>query len=301
MALPASGDITLVQILTEFSVASLTAASTAAGLDPLPTSMTDFYGKSAFTANLQAYTTVGTTNVTVPAGCTAIEFMVLGGGGAGGGIDTGSGANAGYHCGGGGGGGGMYVSSNLAVTAGQTITLVVGAAGSAGTGGDPNLWTHGLDSSLTYGGTSYVGGGGRRGYFAVKAGNTGDGGSSGSPQSYSGGAGVVNRGSGGGGGSGGAGTGAVGSGVTTGFGGNGGTGGTFSITGDSFNGAGGGGGGGTFDGGAAGVPGGGNGFGESAYDFGGGGGGETGETPASFGGRSTGGSGYQGAIVIWYK
>jgi len=39
--------ITLLDIQNEFSAGSLAAASTAAGLDPLPTSMLDFLGKSA--------------------------------------------------------------------------------------------------------------------------------------------------------------------------------------------------------------------------------------------------------------
>ena len=184
--LPASGNITLVEILNEFSVASLTAASTAAGLDPLPTSMTDFYGKSAFTANLQVYTTVGTNNLTIPSGCTNIQWIIVAGGGAGGGIDTGAGADAGYHCGGGGGGGGCRTGS-LSVSGGQSLTLVIGAAGSGGAG-NPDNWTSGGDSSLSYAGTlQATSSGGQRGYFAVKAGNVGTGGFSGGPSGFAGG------------------------------------------------------------------------------------------------------------------
>jgi len=47
MALTNSVPITLSAIQSEFSAGSLSAASTAAGLDPLPTSMLDFLGKSA--------------------------------------------------------------------------------------------------------------------------------------------------------------------------------------------------------------------------------------------------------------
>lgn len=47
MTLPASAPITLQQIQTEYGTSGLRASSTAAGLDPLPTSMLDFLGKSA--------------------------------------------------------------------------------------------------------------------------------------------------------------------------------------------------------------------------------------------------------------
>lgn len=49
MPLPSSGPITLQQIQSEFSAGSLAAASTPAGLDPLPTSMRDFMGLTNYT------------------------------------------------------------------------------------------------------------------------------------------------------------------------------------------------------------------------------------------------------------
>jgi hypothetical protein len=52
MTLPTSAPITLSQIQSEFSAANLSAASTAAGLDPLPTSMLDFLGLPLPTAYL---------------------------------------------------------------------------------------------------------------------------------------------------------------------------------------------------------------------------------------------------------
>lgn len=260
----------------------------------------DFYGKSTFTPFLGVYVTVGTTNSTIPAGCTQIEYIVVGGGGAGGGIDTGSGANPGYHMGGGGGGGGV-VSGTLAVTAGVPITFVVGGGGTRGA--NPNLWTHGADSFLSYNTAAFVatGGGGLRGYFAVKAGTVGTGGANGAPNANAGGNGQSNRGSGGGGGAGGAGGNATGASFVEGTGGAGGAATTVSITGYTFTGAGGGGGGGTVFGGAPGA-GGGEGTSQSATGYGGGGGGYgPGETPASYGGTGVGGDGYQGGIVIWYK
>ena len=44
MTLPSSGPITLTAIQSEYGVSGLRSASTAAGLDPLPTSMRDFMG-----------------------------------------------------------------------------------------------------------------------------------------------------------------------------------------------------------------------------------------------------------------
>jgi hypothetical protein len=54
MPLPPSGPITLLAIQQEFARASLAAASTPAGLDPLPTSMRDFMGLTnyAFSVNV---------------------------------------------------------------------------------------------------------------------------------------------------------------------------------------------------------------------------------------------------------
>jgi hypothetical protein len=49
MTLPVSGNITLQQIQTEFGTSGLIASSTAAGLDPLPTSMRDFLGTRNWT------------------------------------------------------------------------------------------------------------------------------------------------------------------------------------------------------------------------------------------------------------
>lgn len=191
MTLPASPPITLSAIQSEFSAANLRAAATAAGVSA---NMLAFLGKSAFTPYLAGYTTVGTTTLVVPYGCTQIEILAAGGGGAGGGTDTSIGGASTLHAGGGGGGGG-YVNRTVNVTGGQTITIIVGAGGSAG-GADPNNWTHGGSTYVTAGGSTYIAGGGLRGYFSVKLGSVGYGGNSGN--GAPGGAGIRNVGSGGG-------------------------------------------------------------------------------------------------------
>ena len=52
MTLPSSGAITLQQIQSEYSTSGLRASSTAAGLDPLPTSMRDFMGLTNYVLSL---------------------------------------------------------------------------------------------------------------------------------------------------------------------------------------------------------------------------------------------------------
>lgn len=68
MPLPNPAPITLQEIQTEFGTTGLVASSTAAGLDPLPTSMLDFLGLSNKTT--YTYTTPGTYYFTVPSGKT---------------------------------------------------------------------------------------------------------------------------------------------------------------------------------------------------------------------------------------
>jgi hypothetical protein len=73
---------------------------------------------------LETFTVVQTTDWTAPAGTFSVEYLVVGGGGGGGnGYDTG---------GGGGGAGGMMLTGNLAVTPGQTYTVIVGDGGTGG-------------------------------------------------------------------------------------------------------------------------------------------------------------------------
>lgn len=290
--------VTMQKIQNEFGTSGLVASASAAGLS-LPVNMLQFAGLSAFTPFLAAYTTIGTTNLTVPAGCTQIEMIIAAGGGSGGGIDTRSGANSNVHAGGGGGGGGVRtLTAN--VTAGQSITIVVGAGGSNG-GASPDLWQHGSSSSVTVGGTTYTATGGLRGYYAVKLGNTGDGGSSGAPTPYGsspfpGGNGFGYVGSGGGGGVSGPGGAAQAVDLTTsfgrvvGYGGDGGPYDIFSVTGYSVALGGGGAGGGEYSMGVS-----------ETTTYAGGGDGMSGETPAGFGGWATGQSGTQGGVVFYYK
>jgi hypothetical protein len=87
------------------------------------------------------FATNGTFNWTVPAGVSQIMIKAWGGGGAGGG------SNNYIVCqgaGGAGGGGGAYASSNLSVTPGQILQVVVGAGGTGvsganGTDGGPSF------------------------------------------------------------------------------------------------------------------------------------------------------------------
>jgi hypothetical protein len=73
---------------------------------------------------LETFTVVQTTDWTAPAGTFSVEYLVVGGGGGGGnGYDTG---------GGGGGAGGMMLTGTLAVTPGQTYTVIVGDGGTGG-------------------------------------------------------------------------------------------------------------------------------------------------------------------------
>jgi len=74
----------------------------------------------------QAYTTAGTYTFTVPAGVTSISVLCISGGG-GGAFLSGKGGNLAY-------------SNNISVTAGQTYTVIVG---NAGTAGFPSIFTQG--------------------------------------------------------------------------------------------------------------------------------------------------------------
>tara|TARA_R110001632_G_scaffold221310_1_gene351722 strand:+ start:265 stop:2865 length:2601 start_codon:yes stop_codon:yes gene_type:complete len=152
------------------------------------------------------YTSSGT--FTVPTGVTSISCVVVGGGGG----STGS-PGTGEYSGAGGGGGGLAYGT-FSVTAGSTVTVQVGAGGSAGT--NVNLSTNkagtGGESKLTYGGTdmliAYGGSGGAYGttvdanggrFSIAGSGVTLSGGGNGG----NGGRGRINNGGGGGGGAGG--------------------------------------------------------------------------------------------------
>jgi len=116
---------------------------------------------AVFNISSQVYSAAGTYAFTVPAGVTRLRGRVWGGGG-GGGPTT---ANA---LGGSGGNGGGFAEGYFAVTPGQTITVTVGAAGTAGVapsgvGGNGGTTSIGAFVSATggqggnYGSASYPG------------------------------------------------------------------------------------------------------------------------------------------------
>lgn len=97
--------------------------------------------------------TAGTNSWTVPAGVTSINYLIVGGGGAG------------SHDGGGGGAGGGAYTGSLAVNAGDTGSVTVGAGGVAGTWG-ANVPQPGNSSSLIFGSVTLQGAGGTAGTTA---------------------------------------------------------------------------------------------------------------------------------------
>ena len=232
-----------------------------------------------------SFTTPGTYSWTVPTGVTSVCVVAVGGGG-GGGLNAGAG-----------GGGGLGYKNNIAVTPGQTYSVVVGAGGFNQTqGGTP------LSSAPLAGGDSYFinattvkGGGGSAGGSSAGGTYIGDGGGNG---------GAGGNGSGGlgaGGGAGGyAGKGGDGQGWT--FGpnaapGSGGGGGGGFIQGSGYNGQGGGGGVGLQGqgaNGAAGVSGNIGGKGGSGGADGGGDGAEYGGGYGGGGGSNSGYNSYSG-------
>jgi hypothetical protein len=105
-------------------------------------------------SSLTAFTTAGITTFTVPAGITKVKVTVVGGGGAGGGAT--SGCSDGIGAGGAGGGAAIKIVSGL--TPGGTVSVTVGAGGTAVSGGTGN--TGGTSSFGAYcSATGGVGGG----------------------------------------------------------------------------------------------------------------------------------------------
>jgi len=199
----------------------------------------------------QVFTRSGT--FTVPTGVTSLSCVVVGGGGG----STGC-SGASQYSGAGGGGGGLAYGT-FPVTSGSTVTVQVGAGGTAGT--NKNLITNkagtGGESKITYGGTIMLRGyGGSGGAYGTTVGANGGGFSiagsgvtlSGGGYGGNGGRGRINNGGGGGGGAGGygvknapGGKGGVGNSGTGSYGNNGGGGGGGgqSIGGEQNNGGGG--------------------------------------------------------------
>jgi hypothetical protein len=228
----------------------------------------------------------------VPAGVTTLDVLASGGGGGGGGggtAHTGGGPSGG---GGGGAQGSVPVFTRVAVTPGETLTITIGAGGTAGAAGSPGFGNNGgagggggttiivngaLDTILSVGG----GAGGNPGLSA-------GGSSSGQASGFEGNGFVSGAGAGGGSASAGS-DGVVSFYNIAGFGGS-------SIS------AGGGGGGGAGYGnggsGSAGTGGGGGGSGSSGIYGGGGGGGGGSDTTRTT--AYAGGAGGGGIIIFWW-
>jgi len=250
----------------------------------------------------QTFSTVGTSDWTVPAGVTSVEYLVIGGGGGGG---------AGNYAGGG-GAGGYRTGTGFSVSGSVSVTVGAGGAGSASSG------VKGSDGGYSAFGTIVSAGGGAAGAGSAASAYSGNQGGSGgggagplnggtgsggdadylSPkQGYDGGSGyhtpgccAAGGGGGGAGGAGGAGTGNIG--------GTGGAGLFSSITGTSIQRAGGGSAGhdtgyGSLPGGAGGGGAGGAAGGAGVANTGGGGGGKGLASGA-------GGAGGSGVVIIKY-
>lgn len=187
MALQSSGSISILEVAAEFGFQSgqsqfrnLSDYYSGDGLVPSlltdtsgnavpssgnPIKLSDFYTCTLFKAG--SFTTLTSdTTATVPAGANAIhvEFAVAGGGGGCGGADYDSqpGESAGA-----GGGSGAYVSDKvIAVTAGETLTFFVGAAGTGVNiavqkaaqtpGSRENVFAASLDQVATAGGATRI-------------------------------------------------------------------------------------------------------------------------------------------------
>lgn len=312
MVLQSAGPLSFSQIQTEFggtNPISLSEYYTNAaggyttGVSGLPATgaiivASTFLGKAkTLTSVTSIFTSLTPTTWTAPTGITAIRLLVVGGGG-GGGISYNRTA-------GGGGGGGVVYYSSYSVTPGQTYNIVLGSGGGSQTNG----------GNSSFGSVTASGGGAGGGSSAASSGGCGGGGTHGGAgasgtQGGTGGSWGYDSGSasgtfsGCGGGGGGGGTAGVGNSTQGGSGGNG-----FltDISGSSVYYAGGGGGsvqalgGQTVYGGSGGAGGGGGGAvsapngsaGGSASYFGGGGGGAAGYLT-----YNSGGSGYQGIVIV---
>jgi hypothetical protein len=259
-----------------------------------------------------AYHTFTTSGAFFPYENLNADYLVVSGGGAGGRQVGGGGGGGGVRCTVGSTGGGGSLESPLAVIAGRTYPVLVGAGASAAGGGNiPNASDSSFGSIITLGGGSANSGNNG------KSGGSGSGGSGGNMIQTTGGAGTAGQGFAGGtsiyGGSGdnqfgagGGGAGAVGTnGGPGGYPGNGGNGVTTSISGTSVTYGGGGGGGSNDDSnrpyGTGGTGGGGRGGAQSTGNqavagtaFLGGAGGGAG------GGNAYGASGGSGIVIIRY-
>jgi hypothetical protein len=136
MTLPVSGAISFNAINVELGVAGTTTANinqasyrTLAGVPSGTISLSNFYGKSNIIPyGCATYTTAGTYSFVVPTGASKICVVCVGGGGAGWASCCGVSTYAA------GGGGALSYTNCVPTTPGETLTVVVGAAGPAATG-----------------------------------------------------------------------------------------------------------------------------------------------------------------------
>jgi hypothetical protein len=143
--------ITLAYGQTQITAGNIAAMATAPILPfKLPALRPGFSTQQSFT---------GSGSFTVPAGVSRVKVRAIGGGGGGGGNTTTGG--------GGGGGGGAYGEGVYSVTAGQTVSVAVGAAGAGGAN----------NGGSVAGNTGGAGGASSFGAFLSAAGGTGGGGS----------------------------------------------------------------------------------------------------------------------------
>ena len=104
----------------------------------------------------------------VPAGVTSIQVEAWGGGGGGTGVPTTASRS------GGGGSGGCYVKhTTIAVTAGERLTITVGAGGTAGSGSATAATDGGFSSVARTSTTLIKAGGGIKGIYVASPGSTG--------------------------------------------------------------------------------------------------------------------------------
>jgi hypothetical protein len=86
----------------------------------------------------QAWTSASSYTFTVPAGVSSVCILCVGGGGGG------AGSEGEFESGAGGGGGALSYSNAVAVTPGEGLAFVVGAAGSGGSAG----WKYGTSPTI---------------------------------------------------------------------------------------------------------------------------------------------------------
>lgn len=204
MTLPASGALSFSNINTELHISSTYTGSlndtdvrSVAGVSSGQISFSNFYSKTASTT-FNKNTGNNTFYLTIPRGVTTISYTVVGAGGGGG-----SSNSSGSLYGGGGGGSGGYIQGSIAVTPGETLTIVIGWGGYGSNynfnGGyqyynntyappymqNPNTWSSGGSGT-----TSYIARGATILAQATGGGGgvtNGSGGSAGSPNGVAGG------------------------------------------------------------------------------------------------------------------